>query len=505
MALLNSVLSWLMKQRIHQMELFMKYPHEVQYDWFTQLLNQAKNTEWGRRYDYKSIVHPEEFKSRVPLNDYESIKPHVERLRKGEQNILWPSEIKWFAKSSGTTGEKSKFIPVSEEALEECHFKGGKDLLSIYCNNHPETLLFDGKGIAMGGSHQVTEVSNDSFYYEGDLSAIIIQNLPFWAEFRRTPNLSIALMDEWENKIERMAAETISHDVTSASGVPSWTLLLFRKVLEITGKSSILDVWPRFELFIHGGVNFIPYQEQFRRLLPSPKVNYLETYNASEGFFGIQDRDGNDDMLLMLDYGIYYEFLPVDRFGDSGAKTCSLEQVETGVNYAMVISTNAGLWRYIIGDTVTFTTLNPFRIKITGRTRNFINAFGEEVIIDNAEKALAIACEKCQAIISEYTAGPVFLGERSRGAHEWLIEFEQAPSDLGFFTNTLDNALKSLNSDYEAKRYHDMILGEPIIRVMTAGTFYGWMKRKGKLGGQHKVPRLSNDRKYIEEILGINE
>jgi hypothetical protein len=310
-------------------------------------------------------------------------------------------------------------------------------------------------------------------------------------------------MDEWENKIEKMAVATINHDVTSASGVPSWTLLLFRRVLEITGKSNLLEVWPGFELFIHGGVNFIPYREQFNQLLPSPKVSYLETYNASEGFFGIQDRDRADDMLLMLDYGIYYEFLPLDQLGADHPETITLEKVETGVNYAMVISTNAGLWRYLIGDTVTFTTLNPYRIKISGRTRSFINAFGEEVIMDNAEKALAVACEKCQAIVSEYTAGPVYFNQGKRGAHEWLIEFEQAPGDLGYFINTLDNALKSLNSDYEAKRYHDMILGEPIIRVMPKNTFYHWLKSKGKLGGQNKVPRLSNDRKYIEEILGM--
>jgi hypothetical protein len=503
MALINSVLSWLVKQRVHQIELFMKYPHEVQLDWFRRLLNQAKNTEWGRRYDYKSITTPEDFKNRVPLNDYETMKPFIERLRKGEQNILWPSEIKWFAKSSGTTSEKSKFIPVSEEALEECHFKGGKDMLSIYCHNHPETLLFDGKGIAMGGSHQITEINNESYYYEGDLSAIIIQNLPLWVEFRRTPNLSIALMDEWEQKIEKMANATLHHDVTSASGVPSWTLLLFKRILEITGKQNILEVWPRFELFIHGGVNFVPYREQFSSLLPSPKVNYLETYNASEGFFGIQDRNLENDMLLMLDYGIYYEFLPLDLLNTENPKTHSLSEVKKGINYALVISTNAGLWRYIIGDTVIFTTLKPYRIKITGRIRNFINAFGEEVIIDNAEKALAIACEKCRAIVSEYTAGPVYLKEKERGAHEWLIEFEQEPGDIGFFTVTLDNALKSLNSDYEAKRYHDMILGEPLIRIMPKNTFYSWLKSKGKLGGQHKVPRLSNDRKYIEEILNM--
>ena len=501
MALINSVLSWLMKQRIHQIELFIKYPFEVQSDWLKKLLSTAKNTEWGRKYDYKTIDSPGKFKERVPLNDYESLKPFIERLRKGEQNILWPSEIKWFAKSSGTTSDKSKFIPVSQEALEECHYKGGKDLLSIYCNNHPDTFLFDGRGIAMGGSHHITEINNESYYYDGDLSAIIIQNLPLWVEYRRTPNLTIALMDEWESKIEKMAKATIPHNVTNCSGVPSWTLLLFKRVLTITGKSNLLEVWPNFELFIHGGVNFLPYREQFNSLLPSEKVNYIETYNASEGFFGIQDRDGYDDMLLMLDYGIYYEFIPADLFGQENPKTLSLAEVEAETNYVMVISTNAGLWRNIIGDTIKFTTLNPYRIKITGRTKNFINAFGEELIIDNAEKALNIACERSHAIVAEYTAGPVYLKEEKKGAHEWLIEFAKPPEDIEFFTNTFDNALKSINSDYEAKRYHDMILQEPLIQVLPVNTFYKWLKAKGRLGGQYKVPRLSNDRKYVEEIM----
>ena len=501
MALINSVISWLMKQRIHQIELFMKYPDEVQSDWFRNLLNSAKNTEFGRKYDFKSIKTREDFNNRVPIHDYDSIKPYIERLLKGEQNVLWPTEIKWFAKSSGTTNDKSKFIPVSQEALEECHFKGGKDLLSIYCNNHPETLLFDGLGLAMGGSHQVAEISNESYYNIGDLSAIIIQNLPFWVEFLRTPNLSIALMDEWESKIEKMATATIPHDVTSASGVPSWTLLLFRRVLEITKKSNLLEVWPNFELFIHGGVSFLPYREQFEKILPSRKVHYLETYNASEGFFSIQDRDAVDDMLLMLDYGIYYEFIPMDQIGQEKPHALLLDEVDTETNYALVISTNGGLWRYLIGDTITFTSLNPYRIKITGRTKNFINAFGEELIIDNAEKALAIACERCRTIITEYTAAPVYSEGEKKGAHEWLIEFEIPPGDIGFFTSTFDNALKSLNSDYEAKRYHDMILNEPIIRILPKGTFYAWLKSKAKLGGQNKVPRLSNDRKYVEEIL----
>jgi hypothetical protein len=503
MALINTVISWLMKQRIHQIELFIKYPHEVQLEWFRKLISAAKATEWGRRYDYAGICSPDEFRNRVPLNDYDTLKPLIERLRNGEKNILWPSEIKWFAKSSGTTSDKSKFIPVSQEALEECHLKGGKDLLSIYCNNHPETNLFGGKSIAMGGSHQIIEVGNESYYYQGDLSAILIANLPFWAELRRTPDLSIALMGEWENKIEEMARATIPHNVTSISGVPSWTLLLFRKILEKTGKANLLEVWPNFELFMHGGMNFTPYAEQYRQILPSHQVTFLETYNASEGFFAIRDRDKAHDMLLMLDYGIWYEFIPMDRFQEENPPTVTLEQVRMAVNYAMVISTNAGLWRYVIGDTVMFTSLNPYRIRITGRTRTFINAFGEELIVDNAEKAISIACSRCNAVISDYTAGPVFLSGKLKGAHEWLIEFEQPPADLAFFTNILDNALKALNSDYEAKRYHDMLLQEPVVRIMPKDTFYNWLKSKGKLGGQNKVPRLSDDRKYIEEILSM--
>jgi hypothetical protein len=502
MALINSVISWLMKKRIHQIELFMQYPEEVQTEWLRKLLSSARNTEWGKQYDFKSISTPDQFKNRLPVQDYDSIKGSIERLRQGEQNILWPSEIKWFAKSSGTTNDKSKFIPVSQEALEECHFKGGKDLLSIYCNSHPETLLFDGKSIAMGGSHQIMEVNNES-YIQGDLSAILIQNLPGWIEFMRTPNLSIALMDEWESKIEKMADATIQHDVTSISGVPSWTLLLFKRVLEKTGKSNLLEVWPNFELFIHGGVNFSPYREQFRQILPSARVNYLDTYNASEGFFGIQDRNMAEDMLLMLDYGIYYEFIPMNQVGTEYPDALNLSQVELNTNYAMVITTNAGLWRYMIGDTIQFTSCHPYRIRISGRTRNFINAFGEELIIDNADKAMAIACERSHAIVAEYTAGPVYLSGNHKGAHEWLIEFERTPDDLAFFTEALDTALKSLNSDYEAKRYHGLMLDEPRIISVPAHTFYNWLKSKGKLGGQHKVPRLANDRKYIDEILNL--
>jgi len=499
MALLNSVLSWIMKQRIHQMELFIKYPHEVQDDCFRWLVSSAKNTEWGLKYGYGSMTKLSQFKERVPINNYDGIKPYIDRLRQGEQNILWPQEIKWFAVSSGTTADKSKFIPVSEDTIEECHFKGGKDVLTFYCNNHPETKLFNGKGLALGGSHTVNEIDNQAFY--GDLSAILIQNMPFWAQFIRTPDLSIALMNEWESKLEKIAKVTSTEEVTSLSGVPSWTLLLLKKILEITGKDKIIDVWPNLELFVHGGISFLPYTEQFKNIIASDKMNFQETYNASEGFFGIQDRSDADDMLLMLDYGIFYEFLPVDDLDKENPQTLTLGEVKTGANYALIISTNSGLWRYKIGDTIRFTSLNPFRFKISGRTKNFINAFGEELMIDNADQAIDIACRKTGAIVSEYTAAPIFFKDKNGGAHEWLIEFVTKPENIEYFGEVFDNALKSLNSDYEAKRYHDLILNKPLIHIMPKETFYNWLKFKGKLGGQHKVPRLFNDRKYVDEIL----
>lgn len=504
MALINSVLSWLIKKRIHQIELFMKYPHEVQGEWFRKLIQAGQDTEWGKKYGYDSIKTPEEFKERVPLNTYESIKPYIDQIRSGQQGVLWPTEIKWFAKSSGTTSDKSKYIPVSQEALTECHFKGGKDMLSLYCNNFPNTALFSGRGLAMGGSQRITEY-NTASYIEGDLSAIIIQNLPSWAEFIRVPKRSTALMDNWEEKIEKMAEETIPHDVTSLSGVPSWLLLLLRRVLSKTGKSNIHEVWPNLEVYFHGGVNFRPYYEQYASITMPGRMSYMETYNASEGFFGLQDRSGSQELLLMLDYGIYYEFLPLQDLESDHPKTLGLSEVDMDTNYAMVISTNGGLWRYIIGDTIKFTSLDPFRIQITGRTKNYINAVGEEVIVDNAEKALMIACKKCGASVNEYTAAPLFMKNNNKVAHEWLIEFAAEPADLEYFTETLDNALKSLNSDYEAKRFHDMVLCPPIVRKMPSSTFYTWLKEKGKLGGQNKVPRLSNNRIYIEEILKLAE
>lgn len=501
MAILQSLISWLHIKRMTQIDLFRKYPVDVQMEMNYKLLKKARETELGKKYDFDSITSVREFQSRVPLSDYENLTPYISRLRKNEQNILWPSEIKWFAKSSGTTNDKSKFIPVSKEALEDCHFKGGKDIIALFSSQRPNYELFKGKTLGLGGSHQINEFSNESYY--GDLSAVLIQNLPFWAEFLRTPNLEIALMDEWESKIEKMAHATIKENVTSIAGVPSWTMVLMKRILELTNKKDLSEIWPNLAVFVHGGVSFEPYREQFKKLFPSEKMNYLETYNASEGFFAIQDDLNTRDMLLMLDYGIFYEFIPMEEFGKENPKVLTIGEVEQGKNYALVITTNSGLWRYVIGDTVKFTSLYPHKIVITGRTKHFINAFGEELIIENAEKAIKIACEKTNAEIREYTAAPVYMSECSKGAHEWLFEFAAPPSSIEYFMEILDNALKAVNSDYEAKRYKNMSLDFPRFTVLPEGVFYKWLKDKGKLGGQHKIPRLANHREYIDELIAL--
>lgn len=496
----NSIFSWLIKKRMHQIELFMKYPLEVQQEVMQKLIQTASQTEYGAAHNFGGILNYEDFKKNVPLQYYEDVKPYVDRIFKGEENILWPGQIKWFAKSSGTTTDKSKFIPVTPESLEECHYKGGKDLLCLYYHRFPNRKLYKGKHLIVGGSSQINYLNNDSYF--GDLSAIIIKNLPWWAEIRRIPKKHIALLDKWDEKLEQMAQSIIPQDVYIVAGVPSWTLLLLKRVLEITGKDNIADVWPNLELFMHGGVSFAPYRDEFNQVIRKGGMHYVETYNASEGFFGIQDTEKNE-LLLMLDYGIFYEFIPMTEFNKPNPTTVWLDDVQEGVNYAMVISTNSGLWRYISGDTIMFTSTSPFRFVITGRTKYFINVFGEEVIVDNAEKAIAIACERTQSFIREYTVAPLYMEGGKAGAHEWLIEFEKAPADMVFFTEVLDTALKSINSDYEAKRSHNLILRPPVIRSARNGTFYAWLKSKDKLGGQHKVPRLSNDRKIMEEMLKL--
>lgn len=501
MPILNSIISWVNVKRLHQIDLFRKYPYDVQKDVLNRLVDQASGTEWGKKYGYSSMDSIEDFQERVPLSTYEDLKPYIERLRNGEQNILWPSEIKWFAKSSGTTSDKSKFIPVSNESLEDCHFRGGKDIIAFYTRERPNNGIMKGKSLTLGGSSEVNNLSNRSYF--GDLSAVIIENLPFWAQFMRTPAAEIALIPDFEEKLEKMVQHTVNENVTSIAGVPSWNLVLLKAILDYTGKTNILEVWPNLELFTHGGINFKPYKEQYQKLIPSDKMNYLETYNASEGFFGIQDDLTSEDMLLMLDLGEFYEFIPLDKLAEDHPKALTVGEVETGVNYAMIISTNGGLWRYMIGDTVIFTSLFPHRFKISGRTKYFINAFGEEVIEENAQKALLEACRQCGAIIKEYTAGPKFMSIDSKGAHEWMIEFEVAPSDLGLFQKVLDDTLRSINSDYEAKRYKNLTLGMPEVVALKSGTFYRWMQQRGKLGGQNKIPRLANDRKYLDELHAI--
>lgn len=490
-----------MQKRIHQIELFIKYPHDVQEEWFQNLISAAEATEWGRKYDFKSIYTVEEFKNRVPISDYDGLKIYIDRMIKGEQNILWPSDIKWFAKSSGTTADRSKFIPVSLEALEECHYQGGKDMLTIFCHNKPNNKVFTGKTVVIGGSSQINNFSPDSYY--GDLSSILIRNLPFWAEFLRTPTMEVTLNPNFEEKIEQIAQLTIKENVTSLAGVPTWNIVMAKRILEITGKDNLLDIWPNLEFYGHGGVSFMPYKEQFKRLIPTDNMYYLENYNASEGYFGIQDQSDSDDLLLMLDYGIFYEFLPFENLEDEHPKTLGLHEVEIGKNYALIISTNAGLWRYKIGDTIKFTSLSPYRFQISGRTKQYINTFGEEVIVDNADQALRAACDATAAIIKDYTAGPVYFNNKDAGAHEWIIEFEKQPGDFNQFCDILDNTLREINSDYDAKRYKNMALAKPIIHNAPDKTFYNWMKSRGKLGGQNKVPRLANNRDYLDPLLKI--
>jgi hypothetical protein len=502
LAIINSIASWILKKRIHQIELFLKYPHEVQEELLFSLLKTAENTTMGKKYEFSSIKSYKTFSERVPVSAYEDLEPMIEQTRKGEQNVFWPTQIKWFAKSSGTTNAKSKFIPVSNEALEDCHYKAGKDLLCLYLNNNEDSQLFTGKSLRLGGSKQIYEDNNTYF---GDLSAILIDNMPIWAEFSSTPSNKVSLMSEWETKIPAIVKETMTENVTSFAGVPSWMLVLMNKILEESGKATLPEIWPNVEVYFHGGVSFEPYREQYKKILPKPDFKYYEIYNASEGFFAIQDTNDSNELLLMLDYGIFYEFIPMDTFGTPNQKVVRLANVELNKNYAVVITTNGGLWRYLIGDTVRFTSINPYRIKITGRTKHHINVFGEELMVENTDKAIAKACELTGAEVLDYTVAPIFMDGREKGAHEWIVEFGKHPEDVEQFRQALDETLQSVNSDYEAKRYNNMTLNPLVLNVARPKLFYDWLKAQDKLGGQHKIPRLSNERKYLEELKAMQE
>ena len=501
LSLINSIVSWILKKRIHQIELFVKYPHDVQNELLLNLVQRSKYTEFGKKYDFSSILTYQQFADRVPLATYEDLEPMIERSRKGETNIFWPEPIRFFAKSSGTTNAKSKFIPVSTDALENCHYKAGKDMLCLYLNNNENSQLFTGKSLRLGGSKQLYEDNNTIF---GDLSAILIDNLPFWAEFSSTPSNKVSLMSEWTEKMNAIVKETKNENVTSLVGVPSWLLVLLNNVLQDTGKQSLLDVWPNAEVYFHGGISFDPYREQYKKIFPKDSFRFYENYNASEGFFAIQDRNNADDMLLMLDYGIFYEFIPMDTFGTSEQKIVSLAEVQLNKSYAVVITTNAGLWRYLIGDTVRFTSLQPYRIRITGRTKHHINVFGEELMIENTDKALAKTAEEFNVNVVEYTVAPIFMKDKEKGAHEWIIEFNNPPENLIEFSTKLDFNIQQLNSDYEAKRYNNMTLNPLVLHVGKKDVFHLWLSKKDKLGGQNKIPRLSNDRTYLEQLLKLN-
>lgn len=496
--IINSVATWFLKKRIHQMELFLKYPHEVQDELLLSLIKSAENTQIGKKYDFASMRNYTKFSERIPVSTYEDLEPTIELTRKGEQNVFWHSNIKWFAKSSGTTNAKSKFIPVSAEALENCHYKASKDLLCLYLNNNEESQLFTGKSLRLGGSKQLYEDNNTFF---GDLSAILIDNMPIWAEFSSTPSSKTSLMGDWETKLPAIINETITENVTSLAGVPSWMLVLLHKVLETTGKSDLHELWPNAEVYFHGGVNFDPYEEQYKKLFPKNDFKFYEIYNASEGFFAIQDQNDSDELLLMLDYGIFYEFIPMDTFGTLNQHVIRLNQVVLNKNYALVITTNSGLWRYLIGDTIRFTSLSPYRIKVSGRTKHHINVFGEELMVENTDNAIAKTCKAFNCEVVDYTVAPIFMKDNQKGSHEWLIEFKTAPNDIEKFRIALDENIQSVNSDYEAKRYNNMTLNPLSLHVARENLFYDWLKQQDKLGGQHKVPRLSNERHYLESLL----
>ncbi|MES2430334.1 MAG: GH3 auxin-responsive promoter family protein [Bacteroidota bacterium] len=488
--------------RLWRIENWSSHPVAAQREVLQHLVTSAQYTEFGKKYNFHRLFTIRDFKKTIPIHEYDDIKPYIQRMMNGEENILWNTPVKWFAKSSGTTSDKSKFIPISDESLKDNHFQASKDVLSNYYKNFPSSDLLTGKGLVVGGSHQISKVNDDIQY--GDLSAVLMQNSPFWGQWLRTPELSVALLDEWESKIEKLAQITAEENVTSLAGVPTWTLLLLKRILEIKGKETIKEVWPNLELYINGGVSFVPYKEQFDRIIGG-KINYLEIYNASEGFIAGQEKPDDDGLLLFTEHGIFYEFMPVSEYGKKNAKTVGLKDVVIGENYALIISTTGGLWRYLIGDTVQFTSINPYKIKVTGRLKHYINAFGEELIVDNSDTAIAVAAKKTNAIVNDYTAAPVYFSEKNNGGHEWLIEFDREPNNKTAFVYELDIALKEINSDYEAKRYKDIALQLPVVHSLPKGTFTEWLRTKGKVGGQHKVPRLSNERIIIEEILALTK
>ena len=499
---LTSIVSKLFVPRQRDLQRHINGGEELQRQVLARLVEAAKDTQYGRNHLFGATRTYEDFARNTPVNTYEELKGDIDRMRHGERDVLWPGHVRWFAKSSGTTNDKSKFIPVSAEGLRDTHYRGGQDCVAMYLGNNPRSRMFDGKGLILGGSHAPNYNLPGSLV--GDLSAILIENINPLVNLVRVPKKQTALLADFEVKRDRIARETIGKNVTNLSGVPSWMLSVLSRVMEITGKEHLEEVWPNVEVFFHGGVAFTPYRSRYEQLITSPDMHYMETYNASEGFFGLQSDPADKSMLLMLDYGVFYEFIPMDEFGRENPTVVPLWGVETGRNYAMVISTSSGLWRYVLGDTVSFTQTNPYKFIITGRTKCFINAFGEELIVDNAEKGLAYACAETGAEVADYTAAPVFMDGNAKCRHQWLVEFARPPRDLDEFVRLLDTRLQQLNSDYEAKRYKDITLQHLEVIVARADLFNDWLRLKGKLGGQHKIPRLANNRDIMDQLLRMN-
>ena len=490
-------------RRQKAIEKYAQHAEELQMEVMHHLISSAKDTLWGKDHNFGNIDGYQDFASFMSVNSYEELKSYIHQMREGKPDILWPGKVVWFAKSSGTTNDKSKFIPVSKEGLKGIHYKGGTDCVSSYLAIHPKSKIFKGKSLILGGSHEPNLNTPNSMV--GDLSAILIENVPKAVNLTRIPKKKVALLSDFEQKRDQIAEIAMHKNVTNISGVPSWMMAVLTRMMEIAGEKNLDNIWPNLEVFFHGGVAFTPYREQYKKIITNPDMVYMETYNASEGFFGIQTDINDPAMTLMIDYGVFYEFIPMSEFGKPDPKVVPLWGVETGVNYAMVISTTCGLWRYIIGDTVMFTQKNPYKFIITGRTKHFINAFGEELIVDNAEKGLEQACIATGAQVKEYTAAPIFMDDNAKCRHQWLVEFTKEPESVEEFAAILDRSLQAINSDYEAKRYKNITLQPLEIIKAKEGLFDLWLKNKGKLGGQHKIPRLSNNRTYIDELLQLNK
>ena len=499
---LTNIIRPVFSSRLRKLDCYATQAQQLQLNVLKRLLTKASDTEWGHQHAYSNTLTYDQFAQQTPINTYEELKGYIDEMRQGKADLLWPGKVKWYAKSSGTTNDKSKFIPISKDGLHDTHYAGGTDAVTWYLRNNPKSRIFDGKALILGGSHAPNYNQKNSLV--GDLSAILIENINPLVNLVRTPKKQTALLSDFEIKRDRIAHEALHQNITNLSGVPSWMMSVLNRVMEISGASNLSEVWPNLEVFFHGGVAFTPYREQYQHLIPSENMHYMETYNASEGFFGLQDDPADPSMSLMIDYGVFYEFIPMDEFEDEHPSILPLWDVEVDKNYAMIISTSCGLWRYVIGDTIKFTQKDPYKFIITGRTKFFINAFGEELIVDNAEKGLSEACAQTGAQVMEYTAAPVFMDENGKCRHQWLIEFSKEPEDINLFAHILDQALQKINSDYEAKRYKDITLQPLEIIKARNGVFNDWLKQKGKLGGQHKIPRLSNKREYIEQILALN-